>query len=169
MIKMTIKIATAECFTHGKIAQIIHSISMGYNQNIAGYDCSQFKSDKNLSLIGSVFVPTLSSVNDLLKIIPLKPTETINDIKVYSQEEDNEMSLMMAEAIKNITSSDIAIGTTAGIGKGAISIIYNDNKLILESSVYADLRKSDKDLILKRQESGIKITMTELEKIINSF
>jgi len=155
-----IKIATAECFTHGKIAQEIHAFSQSYPQN---YRWKLDPSVFNISLVAGMFIPTIKGVENVLKFEPLPPLETINDIKVYNQEEDLEMAILMARAMKKITLSDIGIGTTAGVGKGGIAVC--NDKFILSSSseVETDLRNNNSDLIFKRQKSGIEIGLKLLD------
>lgn len=158
-----IKIATAECFTHGKVAQEIHAFSQGYPQN---YNWKLDPAVFEISLVAGMFIPTISGVKNVLKFEPLPPLETINDIKVYNQEGDLEMARSMARAMKKITSSDIGIGTTAGVGKGGIAVCNDKFILSGSSEVETDLRNNNSDLIFKRQESGIKITLKLLECII---
>lgn len=158
-----ITISTAECFTHGKVAQEIHSFSQNYPQSyLWSLDSEKFK----LSVIGSIFVPTISGVKSLLQIEPLPPVTTVDDIKVYDEEGDLAMALMMARAVRNITQSEIGIGTTAGIGKGGIAVCNQHICLSCTTDISADLRVSSADLILQRQQSGIKKALFLLENLI---
>ncbi len=158
-----IKIATAECFTHGKVAQEIHAFSQSYPQNYSwNLDPTVFE----LSLVTGMFIPTISGVKNVLKFDPLPPLETINDIKIYNQEEDLKMAKLMARAVKEITSSNIGIGTSAGVGKGGIAVCNDEFILSCSSEVETDLRNHDSDLIFKRQESGIKKALQLLECLI---
>ncbi|MCK9152527.1 UPF0254 family protein [Methanobacterium alcaliphilum] len=158
-----ITISTAECFTHGKIAQEIHSFSQGYPSK---YPWKIDPALHKLSIIGSVFAPTVSGVETLLKIKPHPPFTTINDIKVYDQEGDIKMALMMAEAVREITGSSIAIGTTAGIGKGGIAICNDKINFSCSSNIAADLRTSPASVIMQRQKSGVKKALYLLENLI---
>ena len=160
---MIVKIATAECFTHGKIAQEIHAFSQDYPQN---HTWNINPEDFNLSLVAGMFIPTINGVKNMLKFDPLPPLETINDIKVYNQEEDMEMAVLMARSIKEITSSDIGIGTTAGVGKGGIAVCNEEFLLLSSSDVSTDLRNSDSALIFQRQKSGIEKALYMLECLI---
>ena len=69
--------------------------------------------------------------------------------------EDKEVSKIMAEAVKKITCCDIAIGTTAGIGRGGISVVTNDCTIITTSDVTSDLRENNSEELFQRQENGI--------------
>jgi len=173
-----IKIATAECFTHGKIGQEIHSIAQGYAgdlscryaKNIKEYNSmvensSFFK--KDLSLICSLFIPTIEGLERILFVKPPKPNLLIKGIKIYDEEGDIEVSKLMAIAVKRITNSDIGIGTTAGIGKGGISIVNKDFIVSTSSDIYADLSKPN-PLIAKRQKNGIEKTLKLLFFILNN-
>jgi len=161
---MMVKIATAECFTHGNVGREIHAFSRGYPRTYAWtLDPEKF----TLSLSAGLFLPTLTGVRSILRIEPHPPVETLNDIKVYDQESDEVMAVRMATAIKNITGSDIGIGTTAGIGKGGIALVSDSVKLLSTSNVYADLRSADPSQILMRQKSGIEKTLMLLERLLN--
>jgi uncharacterized protein (UPF0254 family) len=158
---MSIKIATAECFTHGKVAEEIHAFSRGYPGN---YTWKISPGKYGLSLVAGLFIPTLSGVRTILRIDPLPVISSIDDIKVYDQDGDLAMALMMAEAVKNITGAEIGIGTTAGIGEGGIAVVSNVWKIVRKTGEYADLRTDSPLIILKRQKSGINITLFCLEK-----
>lgn len=159
-----IRIATAECFTHGHVGREIHAFSRGYPR---GYPWRLDPAVHHLSLVAGLFIPTLSGVHHILGITPLPPFEIIDDIKVYDQESDEVMALKMAEAVREITRADIGIGTTAGIGKGGIAVVTRDIKLLTNAGIDVDLRSSDIDLILKRQESGIQKTLRTLECLLS--
>jgi uncharacterized protein (UPF0254 family) len=159
-----IKIATAECFTHGRIGLEIHSISRGYYMNHShqlNYEASR------LSLIAALFIPTLSGVKSVLGFEPLEPHDILDGIKVYDDEKDKIMAIKMAKAVMSITGADIGIGSTAGIGKGVVAVADERTLLTGSSGVYADLRTSDAKKIMERQESGIKEAFLLLEKILN--
>ena len=61
----------------------------------------------------------------------------------------------MDEAVKKITDCDIAIGTTAGIGRGGIAIVTNDYTIITTSDIASDLRENNSEELFQRQENGI--------------
>ncbi len=174
-----IKIATAECFTHGKIGHEIHILAQGYGNDFGGNNLSNYriKNDiinnsnddffDNLSLSCSLFIPTLESLENILKVKTPEPYTLIKGIKVFNQENDLIVAELMAKAVKNLSNSDIGIGTTAGIGKGGIAIKTNDLTITTTSDVYADLTSSDSDIILKRQISGIEKTLGILLNLLN--
>lgn len=160
---MVIRIATAECFTHGKIAAEIHAFSRGYPRS---FDWNISSKKYRLSLIAGLFIPTLSGVQTVLGCAPLKPVATMDGIKVYNQEQDLMMAGLMAESVKKLTEADIGIGTTAGFGKGGIAIISDRNFFSFTSDYHADLRSDSFLLIQRRQESGIAKTLQTLETIL---
>ena len=61
----------------------------------------------------------------------------------------------MGDAVKKITGCGIAIGTTAGIGRGGISVVTNDCTIITTSDVTSDLRENNSEELFQRQENGI--------------
>ena len=152
-----IKIASAECFTYGKIGLELHRLSQNYTGNFGPEYIEYENIFKNTSVICSLFIPTISAVKTILKIPnPPQPKQLIKDIKVYDEKGDKKVSKLMAKAVKDMTKSDIGIGTTAGIGKGAISIQTNKYLITTNSGFYADLvNKNSKDLH-QRQIAGIK-------------
>ena len=124
-----IKIATAECFTHGKIGLELHTLAQNYEGNFGSGYVENIEEYGNfdyteLSIICSLFIPTIDAVKEILNVKnPPRPDYLIKGIKVYDEEGDKKTSKVMAKAVMNITDCDIAIGTTAGIGHGAITII----------------------------------------------
>lgn len=157
-----IKIATAECFTHGKIGLELHALAQDYEGNFAGTYIENPEKygdfDYNdLSVVCSLFIPTIDAVKDILKVEkPPEPDYLIKGIKVYDESGDKKVSKVMAEAVMDLTSCDIAIGTTAGIGRGGICILTKDYEIITTSDVYTDLRQKDSEELYQRQLSGIK-------------
>ena len=182
-----ITIATAECFTHGILAREIHALAQDYEDSFASSylnfinkvqkDCLKdaILEDKcsifdlsDLSLSCGLFIPTLDAVKSVLKIEnPVEPLELIDGIKVYDDEGDMEMSILMAEAAKKISNSDVGIGTTAGIGYGGIAIVDDDVIISTSSDVYADLVKADSNRLYERQKSGIEKTLKILVYYLN--
>lgn len=165
-----IKIATAECFTHGKIGREIHALGQNYKGNF-GLDYIKNPEDYgdfDLSLICALFIPTISAVKTILKVEnPPEPEVLIKGIKVYDEQGDKQVAKIMAEAVKNQTKSDIAIGTTAGIGKGGIAIVSDDFEIIATSDVEADLRQNNSEQLYLRQENGIEKTLAILLLALN--
>ncbi|MFU2192031.1 FeGP cofactor biosynthesis protein HcgF family protein [Methanobacterium sp. MZD130B] len=167
--KMTLTVATAECFTHGIIAREIHACTQGY-QGEFGPRVLRSETLKNLQeeviLLCGMFIPTLSALKSVLNVDPPQPHKIIREIKVYHEEDDQEVALLMADAIRNITGADIGIGTTAGVGKGGIAIVTNEFSVKITSDVYADLCSSDSHQLLLRQKSGIEKTLILLEEFL---
>ncbi len=179
-----ISIATAECFTHGILAHEIHAISQGYTDNFASNyldlvseierECLNDNIDslynlRDLSVNCGLFIPTLDAVKTVLNIQnPLKPLTLKNGIKVYDDKGDIEMSILMAEAAKKISNSDIGIGTTAGIGYGGIAIVDDDIIISTSSDVKANLMGDDDNNLYLRQVSGIEKTLKILIYYLNN-
>ncbi|WP_281774235.1 UPF0254 family protein [Methanobacterium formicicum] len=166
---MTIKIATAECFTHGLVAREIHACTQGY-QGEFGPQLWCPETIKNFQeevmLLCGLFIPTLTALKTVLKVDPPEPHRLINGIKVYQQKEDQEVAVLMARAVKDLTGADVGIGTTAGIGKGGIALLTDQYVVKTTSDVYADLCSADSQKLLLRQRSGVKKTLGILEEII---
>ncbi|EKF85615.1 UPF0254 family protein [Methanobacterium formicicum] len=169
---MTITIATAECFTHGIIAREIHAAIQGYHGEFGPKSLNlKWLKDRRgeLILLCGMFIPTLSAVKSVLKVNPPQPQKLINGIKVYQEEDDLEVAVLMARAVKEITGADIGIGTTAGIGRGGISIVTDKLTVKTTSDVSADLCSSNSNQLLARQKSGIKKTFMLLESVLRHY
>lgn len=160
-----IKIATAECFTHGKIGREIHAIAQNYEgsfgreyiKNPSKYGNFNYT---NLSVNCSLFIPTIEAVETVLQVKnPPQPQELIKGIKVYNEQQDLEVSKIMAKAVKKLTNCDIAIGTTAGVGRGGICIISDEYEISTTTNIYADLRENNSENLFLRQKSGIEKTL----------
>ena len=157
-----IKIATAECFTHGKIGLELHALAQNYEGNFGSKYIENPKKygDFNyneLSVVCSLFIPTIDAVKDILNVEnPPKPDYLIKGIKVYDESGDKRVSKVMAKAVMDLTSCDVAIGTTAGIGRGGICILTEDFEIITTSDVYTDLREKNSEELFQRQLNGIK-------------
>ena len=122
-------------------------------------ELSTFNFD-DLSVISGMFIPTLTAVYNILKIKdPIEPISLIKDIKVYNTDDDRKMAIKMAEAVRNLSCSDIGIGTTAGIGYGGIAIVDKDMIIVTSSDVYANLIECKSDDLYNRQINAIKKTL----------
>lgn len=168
---MTITVATAECFTHGIIAREIHAAIQGYQGEFGpkSPNLQWLKGRRGeVILLCGMFIPTLSAVKSVLKVDPPQPQQLINGIKVYHEEDDQKVALLMAKAVKEISGAYIGIGTTAGIGRGGIAIVTPELTIKTTSDVYADLRSANSEQLLERQRSGITNAMNILEDIIQN-
>ncbi|MDD1727690.1 MAG: UPF0254 family protein [Methanospirillum sp.] len=161
-----IKIATAECFTHGIVAREIHAFARGYPLNHPWQVNSEHY---HLSLTAGMFIPTLSGVRDLLMIDPLPPVESPDDIKIYDQEQDLAMAIKMATEVRRITGAQIGIGTSAGIGTGCIALVSDGITITDTTEIHADLRTSNPSKIMERQKSGVSHALLLLELALQKY
>ena len=168
-----IRIATAECFTHGEIGRELHTLAQGYEGNFGcryitnpkkygDFDCNE------LSVTCSLFIPTIEAVKKILNVSnPPEPNTLIKGIKVYDEEGDKEVSKIMAKAVKDMSDCDIAIGTTAGIGHGAVTILTNDYEITAITDIYANLNEMNSEELFRRSQSGIKKTLEIILLFLN--
>ena len=161
---MMITISTAECFTHGMVAREIHAYSQGYLGEFGPKYLQNIQ--KDVLLLCGMFIPTLTALTSILKVEPPKPQELIRGIKVYDELTDQKVAYLMARAVKDLTGAQVGIGTTAGIGRGAIVILSDEIMFKATSDVYADLRFPDSDLLLERQRSGVQKTLSLLVELL---
>lgn len=169
-----IKIATAECFTQGKIGRELHALAQNYTGNFGtdyiehpdkygDFDCCE------LSVTCSLFIPTIEAVKKILNVEnPPEPKKLIKGIKVYDEEGDLEVSMIMAKAVKKLSDCDIAVGTTAGVGRGGIAIISDEYEIITTTDTYADLNEMNSEDLFNRSEDGIKKTLEILLLFLNN-
>jgi uncharacterized protein (UPF0254 family) len=168
-----IKIATAECFTHGKIGRELHALAQSYEGN---FGCEYIKdlqefgdfNYNDLSVTCSLFIPTIEAVVKILNVEnPPKPDKLIKGIKVYDEAGDKTVSKIMAQAVKDLSDCDIAVGTTAGVGRGGISVITDEYEITTTTDVYADLNENNSDDLFKRSENGIEKTLKIILLLLN--
>jgi uncharacterized protein (UPF0254 family) len=169
-----IKIATAECFTQGKIGRELHALAQSYEgifgveyiENIEEYGDFDYN---DISVTCSLFIPTIEAVKKVLNVEnPPKPKKLIKGIKVYDEAGDKAMSKIMANAVKELNDCDIAIGTTAGIGRGGISVITDTREITTTTDVYADLCENDSEKLFQRSENGIEKALEILMLLLNN-
>ncbi|WP_148688320.1 MULTISPECIES: FeGP cofactor biosynthesis protein HcgF family protein [unclassified Methanopyrus] len=150
-----IRVATAECFTHGFVGREIHASASGYTGEL-GSEILGTELEGKVSVVAVCFIPTVSGLRSLLGIDPPEPDEVSKSgAKAYREETDRKVAVMMARAVRERTGADVGIGTTAGIGRGAICLDDGEITLLGRTDVHANLLKPDKR-IRKRQLQGIK-------------
>ena len=168
-----IKIATAECFTQGKIGRELHALAQSYEGNFGVEYIKNLEEygdfDYNdLSVTCSLFIPTIEAVKKILNVEnPPKPDKLIKGIKVYDENGDRKMSKIMTKAVKELSGCDIAIGTTAGIGRGGISIITDTCEITTTTDVYADLCENNSEELYRRSENGIEKALEIVLLLLN--
>jgi len=169
-----IKIATAECFTHGKIGRELHALAQDYD---GSFGCEYIENPKDygdfdytdLSVTCSLFIPTIEAVVKILNVEnPPKPNKLIKGIKVYDEAGDKKVSKIMAKAVKELSGCDVAIGTTAGVGHGGISIITDEYEIITTTNVFADLCENNSERLFQRSEDGIRKTLNLILLLLNN-
>lgn len=158
-----IKIATAECFTHGIIGKELHAAARGYPLEFN----PGLEDPEGISVVCSMFIPTFQALRDVLKVdsAPV-PFETFDGIKVYREEEDKNVAALMAEAVRKLSKADVGIGTTAGIGRGAVAISYKNFTVVTTSDISCDFRCASPSQIISRQNSGVWKAFKLLKKVL---
>nr|WP_292746662.1 FeGP cofactor biosynthesis protein HcgF family protein [Methanobrevibacter sp.] len=98
---------------------------------------------------------------------PPQPNTLIKGIKVYDEKGDLEVSRIMAESVKKLSDCDIAIRTTAGVGRGGITILTDEYQITTTTDIYADLNELNSEDLFNRSENGIKKTLKILLLFLN--
>jgi len=146
-----ISVATAECFTHGKIGIKIHKMACGYKEFENDPDYCIING--NVFVMASMFLPSKKGIESLLEVKLPEPDYVFKYSKAYTQENDILVAKMVANSLKNKLNCNIAISSTAGVGKGAICILTDKNEYNFTSDVCGDLINGEN--ILKRQTNGV--------------
>ena len=168
-----LRVATAECFTHGRVGREIHASASGYTGEL-GSDILGDSLKGRVSVVAACFIPTVSGLRELLGVDPPEPDYTTKSgAKAYSEEKDREVAKLMARAVRERTGADVGIGTTAGVGRGAICLDDGEVTVVARTDVRANLLKPD-ERILERQRQGIRRALRlfkayvdgELERVV---
>ncbi|ACV24204.1 UPF0254 family protein [Methanocaldococcus fervens] len=161
-----ITVATAECFTHANIGLTIHKAAAGYEDFEFKYLFSDedLKLVKNVKIITAMFIPSIIGAEKLLDIKLPEPDYSYKYAKAYSEEKDLIVAKLMAEVLKKKLNVNIAIGSTAGVGRGAICIITDKNCHLFTSDVYANLITFEN--VKERQKNGIEIGIKKFLEIL---
>ena len=162
IIDSMITIATAECFTHGKIGTMIHKMASGYDEVKEHFHYKYING--NVKVVASMFIPSKHGAEKLLNVELPEPDYTYEYAKAYSEENDLKVAYLMAKGIKNILNCNIAIGTTAGVGRGGICILTDNGKYVFTTDVYGDLINGKN--IIHRQKNGIEKTIDKFVEIL---
>ncbi|EHP84696.1 UPF0254 family protein [Methanotorris formicicus] len=150
-----ISVATAECFTHAKIGITIHKAASGYEdfEFKEIFDREGLKIIRNVRVLASMFIPSVYAAEKLLNIKLPEPDYSYAYAKAYTEKNDLKVAYLMAKGLKDILNCNIAIGTTAGVGRGGICILTDKNKYTFTTDVCGNLLKHEN--ILERQRNGI--------------
>ncbi len=160
-----ITVATAECFTHGKIGVLLHKMASGYDEV---KKCNHYKIiNGNIKIISSMFIPSKYGAEKLLNIDLPEPDYYYKYAKAYSEKNDLKVAYLMAKGVKTILNCDISIGTTAGVGRGGICILTDYNVYSFTTNVYGNLITGEN--VLKRQKNGIEKTLDKFVEILEKY
>ncbi len=157
-----ITVATAECFTHGKIGTTLHKMASGYDEVKKHPYYSYVRG--NVKIIASMFIPSKYGAEKLLNIKLPRPDYDYKYAKAYSEKNDLIVAYLMANGVKNLLNCNISIGTTAGIGRGGICILTDNNKYTFTTNVNADLITGTN--IELRQKRGIDLALNKFVEIL---
>ena len=150
-----LRVATAECFTHGYVGREIHASASGYTGEL-GSEILGTELEGRVSVVAACFIPTISGLRGLLGVDPPEPDYTTKSgAKAYSEEKDREVAKLMARAVRERTGADVGIGTTAGIGRGAICLDDGRVTVVARTDVHANLLRPD-ERIARRQRQGVR-------------
>ncbi len=152
----TLAVATVECFTHGLIGTLLHRRSAPYRRDRLP-----------LKVVFSSFIPHPVVAETVLGV-RLPPPQILlgGYVKVYDQKGDEEVVRMLAERLKALLSCDICIASSAGVGYGAVSVLFRGKMHVIRSPVWVDLRTASEREVLKRRNLAVKKTLELVGSLI---
>ena len=157
-----LSVATAECFTHGKIGILLHKMAMGY-EDVKEHPYYPLFHGR-IYILASMFLPRREVIRDILGV-ELPPVDyPYRYAKVYSEEKDLQVAYLMARGLKDKLRCNIAIGTTAGVGRGGICILTDRDKYLFTTDVYGNVLTGEN--LLERSENGVSKTLDKLAEIL---
>ena len=159
-----IPVATAECFTHGRIGVILHKMAMGYKDVKSHPYYPIF--NKNICVIASMFLPQRDAIKNILDIELPPPDYTYRYAKVYNEKNDLKVAYFIAKGLKDKLRCSITIGTTAGVGRGGICILTDKNKYLFTTDVYGNILTGEN--LVERSEDGLYKTLDKLIEILRA-
>ncbi|MBW9224082.1 UPF0254 family protein [Methanothermococcus sp. SCGC AD-155-E23] len=157
-----LSVATAECFTHGKIGVLLHKMAMGY-EDVRGHPHYPLFHGR-IYVMASMFLPLREVIKDILGVKLPPPDYPYRYAKVYSEEKDLQVAYLMAKGLKDKLGCNIAIGTTAGVGRGGICILTDRGKYLFTTDVHGNVLTGEN--LLERSESGVSKTLDKLAEIL---
>ena len=157
-----ISVATAECFTHGRIGVILHKMAMGY-EDVKGHSYYSIF-NKNIYVIASMFLPQRGAIKNILDIELPPPDYSYRYAKVYNEKNDLKVAYLMARGLKDKLKCNITIGTTAGVGRGGICILTDRNRYLFTTDVYGNVLTGEN--LIERSEDGVCKTLNKLVEVL---
>jgi uncharacterized protein (UPF0254 family) len=149
----TLKVATAECFTHCEIGKKLHLVSAPYS-----------KYPLPLRVVFSSFIPSVEVAKRVLGVELPPPTVEVNGIKVYTEEVDKEVTRLLAKGLVETFGVDVAIATSAGVGRGAITLWVEGEEETFTTEVEVDFTKATPEEIEMRKTDGVRKAILHLLK-----
>ncbi|HIP84812.1 MAG TPA: UPF0254 family protein [Methanothermococcus okinawensis] len=159
-----LSVATAECFTHGRIGIILHKMAMGY-EDVKGHPYYPIF-NRHIYVVASMFLPQRDAIRDILGV-ELPPVDyPYRYAKVYDEKKDLQVAYLMAKGLKDKLRCNISIGTCAGVGRGGICILTDRNKYLFTTDVHGNVLTGEN--LNKRSENGISKTLDKLVEILRT-
>ena len=159
-----LSVATAECFTHGKIGVILHKMAMGYEDIKRCPYYSIF--NNNIYVIASMFLPQKDVIECILDIKLPPPDYKYRYAKVYNEKNDLKVAYLIAKGLKDKLGCNIAIGTTAGVGRGGICILTDSRRYLFTTDVYGNVLTGEN--LVDRSKDGLYKTLNKLAEILSN-
>ena len=141
----TLTFASVECFTHCGIGIGIHRLSAPYVENRLP-----------VSVVAVLFLPCVSSIREFLEVPLPIPLREVNGVKVYSEEENVEVTRLLSRRLREKLNVDIALSSSAGIGRGVVSVLFRDKEFLIRTEVsLSDFPTISQQLVDRRREAGV--------------
>ena len=140
-----ITFASAECFTHSLIGAEVHRLSAPY---VPGR--------LPVSVVASLFLPGVFAVRELLGVSLPSPICEVNGVKVYDEEGNVNVVRALSRVLKEKLKVDIALSSSAGIGRGVIAVLFKDSEFLIKTEIsLSNFPDAPYELIEKRKREGV--------------
>lgn len=141
----TLTFASVECFTHCEIGIGIHRLSAPYVKN-------RFP----VSVVAVLFLPSIRSIKEFLEVPLPIPLYEVNGVKVYSEEENVEVTRLLSRRLREKLNVDISLSSSAGIGRGVVSVLFRNREFLIRTEVsLSDFPVVSQHLVDKRRKEGV--------------
>ncbi|SNR90345.1 FeGP cofactor biosynthesis protein HcgF family protein [Desulfurobacterium atlanticum] len=147
---------SAECFTHCEIGMTVHKLSAPYVRN-----------PLPISVISVLFIPSVETAKIFLDAKLPKPSFTLKGIKVYNEQENIKVTRELSTALKIKTKADICVASSAGNGKGIVTILFKDKFYTIETETQIeDFAKATLKEIERRKKEAVEKTIKFLKELM---
>ncbi|WP_456397432.1 FeGP cofactor biosynthesis protein HcgF family protein [Desulfurobacterium sp.] len=148
--------ASVECFTHCEIGIGLHKLSAPYVENRLP-----------VSVSAVMFLPSVYSIEEVLGIRLPAPKVHVNGVKVYDENGNMDVALILSKALKEKIGVDISVASSAGNGRGIVCLRFNNKVFMIRTTnEVKNFPFGDAEKVYKRKEEAVDKTLRLLKALI---